>query len=351
MEVRKYQISSEEKQCFAAKIKAAKRIAIAGHKNPDGDCVGSCMGLYHYIKEQYPEKEVEVLLEPIAEKFCFIKDTDKIRQEEGGPYDLFCSLDCSDQERLGSFAHLLDEAPHSMCIDHHFTNRGFGEDRYIYPESSSTCEVLFQLMEEDRIPLESAVSLYMGIVHDTGVFKHSNTTRKTMEIAGALIEKGVRPEHIIDDTFYKKTYIQNQILGRALMESIQMLEGRLIFSIITKKDFVFYGIDSSDLDGVIDQLRVTEGTECALLLYEKEDKVYKVSLRANDLVDVSAIAMEFGGGGHVKAAGCTMEGNPRDIVMNIARRVEAQLEDLQKEKNSVNVARVAHLQAEKKVEQ
>lgn len=343
MEIRKYQISNKEKECFAGMISRAKRIAIAGHINPDGDCVGSCVGLYTYIKEQYPDKEVDVLLEEVSDKFLFLKYSEEVRKEENGPYDLFLSLDCSDLGRLNGYAHLVEDCAHSICIDHHHTNQGFGEVRYIYPESSSTCEVVYQLLEEDRISTECAKALYMGIVHDTGVFKHSNTTRKCMEIAGALIEKGARPEHIIDDTFYKKTYIQNQILGRALMESIQMLDGRLIFSVITRKDFDFYGIQSSDLDGVIDQLRVTEGTECAILLYEKEDGTYKVSLRANDLVDVSTIAMEFGGGGHVKAAGCTMSGNSRDIIMNIAHRVEAQLD----EEEEFRIAHAVNLQAEK----
>lgn len=342
MENRKYQISNKEKECFEALLAGAGSIAIAGHINPDGDCVGSCLGLYTYIKEQYPETVVDVLLEPISDKFSFLKYAGEIRQEERERYDLFLSLDCSDIGRLGRYSVLLEKCIHSVCIDHHYTNQGFGDTRFIYPESSSTSEVIYQLLLEDEISPECASALYMGIVHDTGVFKHSNTTRKCMEIAGALIEKGAHPEHIIDDTFYKKTYLQNQILGRALMESILMLDGKVIFSIITKKDFVFYGIDSSDLDGVIDQLRVTEGIECAILLYEKEDGVYKVSLRANDLVDVSAIAMEFGGGGHVKAAGCTVSGNPRDVVMNIVRRVEEQLDT----NEDYRVVHAVNLQAE-----
>ena len=222
-----------------------------------------------------------------------------------------------------------------ICVDHHFTNQGFGDLQFIVPDASSTCEVLFSMFDWEKISSACAQDLYMGIVHDTGVFKHTNTTRKTMETAGALLEKGIHSEDIIDRTFYKKSYVQNQILGRALMESIVLLHGKVIFSIIRKRDFDFYGINSSDLDGIIDQLRVTEGIECAILLYEKEDGNFKVSMRSNDAVDVSAIAQIFGGGGHIKAAGCTVHGQPRDIVMNITHMVEHQLNESGEKQESI----------------
>ena len=105
----------------------------------------------------------------------------------------------------------------------------------------------------------------------------------------------------------------------------------MIFSVIYQKDFRLFEATSGDLDGVIDQLRVTEGVHVAMLLYEKEDGDFKVSLRSDEYVDVSAIAKEFGGGGHIRAAGCTVSGAMRDIVMNIAHRVESQLDETEKE--------------------
>ena len=318
-------------------LENVKTVGIGGHIRPDGDCIGSCLGLYTYIVEQYPEKEVTLFLEPVQDKFSFLKYADQITQEKkiDGPYDLFFSLDCSDTDRLHDFKGYFEEAKYKICVDHHFTNEGFGDLRFIVPDASSTCEVLFDMFDWDKISLECAQDLYMGIVHDTGVFKHTNTTRKTMETAGALLEKGIHSEDIIDRTFYKKSYVQNQILGRALMESIILLHGKVIFSIVRKRDFDFYGIDSSDLDGIIDQLRVTDGIECAILLYEKEDGNYKVSMRSNDAVDVSAIAKIFGGGGHIKAAGCTVHGQPRDIVMNITHMVEHQLNEQEEKQESI----------------
>lgn len=320
-------VTSQKAELFHRRIEEAERIAISGHINPDGDCVGACLGLYTYILDLHPEKDVDLLLEPVSSKFHFLKYADRIAQEKerGGSYDLYISLDCSDEERLGPFRTYFADAEYKICVDHHISNQGFGDLTFIDAEASSTCEVLYDIFEEEKITFDTAQCLYLGIVHDTGVFKHSNTTRKVMEIAGALIDKGVRPDFIIDETFYKKTYIQNQILGRALMESILLLNGKIIFSAIKKKDMDFYGIDSKDLEGVIDQLRVTEGVECALFLYEKVEGEFKVSMRSNGKVDVRKIAEQFGGGGHVRAAGCTMTGNVRDVVNNLTSYMEQQL--------------------------
>ncbi len=320
---------------LSRRIRDADTIAISGHISPDGDCVGSCLALCTYLRENYPEKTVDVYLEPVNPRFRFLKYADEIIHPDTAEsvgvseltYDLYFSMDCSETERLGFAREFFEKAHYKICIDHHITNQGFGDLTFIRPDASSTCEILFSLLDYNKISVSCAQALYLGIVHDTGVFKHSNTTRETMEAAGALIDKGVKPDRIIDDTFYRKTYIQNQILGRALMESILMMDGYVIFSVIHKKDMNLYGVDSSDLDGIIDQLRVTEGVEVALFLYEKEDQVYKVSMRSNGTIDVSIIARYFGGGGHVRAAGCTMSGKARDVINSITGLIEAQRQE------------------------
>ena len=194
--------------------------------------------------------------------------------------------------------------------------------------ASATCEVLYGQLEEDKITKETAECLYTGIIHDTGVFKHSNTTSRTMAIAGKLMDKGIDFGTIIDGTFYKKTYVQNQILGRALMESIRFLDGRCIVSVVRAKDMEFYGVTSKDLDGIVDQLRITEGVECAIFMYETGIHEFKISMRSNSCLDVSKIAQYFGGGGHVKAAGCTMSGNLYDVINNLSLHIEKQLESI-----------------------
>ena len=146
-----------------------------------------------------------------------------------------------------------------------------------------------------------------------------------MRIAAALMEKGIAFSEIVDRSFYQKTYAQNQLMGRTLMESILLMEGKCIVGIVRQKELDFYGLSAEDLDGIVSQLRNTEGAEVAIFLYETAFQTFKVSLRSKSFVDVSKIAMVFGGGGHVRAAGCTMQGTPYDVINNISLYVEEQI--------------------------
>ena len=148
---------------------------------------------------------------------------------------------------------------------------------------------------------------------------------KTMKIAAELISYGFDFPELIDKTFYEKTYVQNQILGRALLESILFMDGKCIVSMIDKKTMAFYNADSHDLEGIVSQLRSTKGVECAIFLYQTDTLEYKVSLRSNGAVDVAKVASFFGGGGHVRAAGVTMQGTFYDIVNNLSAQIEKQL--------------------------
>ena len=308
-------------------IDQAGKIVILGHVNPDGDCVGSCLAVYNYIKEWDSTKAVTVRLERAPSKFSYLSGFDAIETEAGEEaYDLCICLDSSDEERLGDFKSCFDRSAKTICIDHHITNRGYAQENVIDGHASSACEVVYGQLDESRISKRVAECIYTGIIHDTGVFKYSNTSRKTMEIAGKMMEKGIDFGTIIDGSFYKKTYMQSQILGRALLESITFLDGRCIFSVVRKKDMDFYGVDKSDLDGIVDQLRVIDGIECAIFLYETGIHQFKVSLRSNSIVDVSRIAAYFGGGSHVRAAGCTMSGSVHDVVNNLSAHIAEQLE-------------------------
>ena len=308
-------------------IDQAGKIVILGHVNPDGDCAGSCLAVYNYIKEWDSTKAVTVRLERAPSKFSYLSGFDAIETEAGEEaYDLCICLDSSDEERLGDFKSCFDRSAKTICIDHHITNRGYAQENVIDGHASSAGEVVYGQLDESRISKHVAECIYTGIIHDTGVFKYSNTSRKTMEIAGKMMEKGIDFGTIIDGSFYKKTYMQSQILGRALLESITFLDGRCIFSVVRKKDMDFYGVDKSDLDGIVDQLRVIDGIECAIFLYETGIHQFKVSLRSNSIVDVSRIAAYFGGGGHVRAAGCTMSGSVHDVVNNLSAHIAEQLE-------------------------
>ena len=306
---------------------AAGSIAILGHERPDGDCVGSCLAVWNYLEELYPEKVIQVYLDKPPVKFNYLKHFDSISQDAqtGCVYDLCICLDSGDKARLGAFAVYLDTAQKSLCVDHHITNTGYAQENVVRADASATCEALYDLMDDDRISKAVAECIYTGIIHDTNVFKNSNTTRHTMEVAGRMMEKGIQFGRIIDESFYRKTYLQNQIMGRAILESVSFLDGRCIFSVVKRKDMIFYGVESSDLDGIVDQLRITEGVECAIFLYETENHQYKVSMRSNEIVDVSKVASYFGGGGHIRAAGCTMSGSVHDVINNLSEHIEKQL--------------------------
>jgi len=308
--------------------KDAKRIAISGHIRPDGDCVGSCMGMYLYLKKELPQADIAVYLEKPADIFSCIAETDKILDAKETvseePYDVFIALDCS-SDRLGDAQKIFEKAKKTINIDHHISNKGCGDVNYIVPDASSASELVYDVIDTTKMDEEIAKALYIGIIHDTGVFQYSNTAPKTLQIAAELIKFGFDFPKLIEETFYEKTYVQNQILGRAILESILFMDGKCIVSVINKKLMDFYGVTGKDLDGIINQLRNTKGVECAIFLYELETLTYKVSMRSGGEVDVAKVAQFFGGGGHVRAAGCTMTGTQHDIINNLSAQIALQI--------------------------
>ncbi|WP_251390001.1 DHH family phosphoesterase [Mediterraneibacter agrestimuris] len=309
-------------------LSGKQNVALGGHIRPDGDCVGSCMGLYLYLKEQFPAIQADVYLQPIADCYKLIDETEVLCHEidEKKRYDLFICLDCGDIQRLGFSAPLFENAKQTLCIDHHVSNEAFADENYIVPDASSTSELVYRLLDPDKISKSCAEALYMGMVHDTGVFQYSCTAPETMEAAADLMRKGINGSEIIEKTYYEKTYIQNQILGKALLESMLILDKRVILSYVSRRSLDFFEADPSDLEGIVSQLRQTKGVEAAMFLYEVEPQTYKVSLRSKDSVDVSVIAKYFGGGGHAKAAGFTMKGTVHDVINNVNQQIVLQLD-------------------------
>lgn len=304
----------------------AKRIGIGGHIRPDGDCVGACLSLCMYLKKCLTDAEVKVFLEQPAAIFSEIKGFDEIvcdfpRQE---PFDVFFALDTV-PDRLGEGEKYFREAKKTINIDHHVSNSGSGDVNVMAPLIGSTCEVLYDLMSQDKIDEDIAMALYIGMIHDTGVFQYSNTTPETLRKAAFLISFGFDFPKLIEETFYQRTYVQSQIMGRALMESIRFMDGRCIVSAIDKKTMDFYNVGPKDLDGIVNHLRNIKGVDCAIFMYQTDVLEYKVSLRSTQAVDVAKVASYFGGGGHVRAAGCTMRGTFHDCVNNLSLHIEEQL--------------------------
>lgn len=314
-------------------METAETVAISGHVRPDGDCAGSCLALYRYLKN-HTGAQVSLYLEPLTGALSSLPGAGDVISElaeEIPEVDLFFALDCGDADRLGFSGKVLKKAHRIVCIDHHITNLGFGDANVICPEASSTSEILFELMNEEYIDKELAECLYTGILHDTGVFHHSCTSARTMEIAGKLMEKGLDFPSLIDEGFYQKTHVQNRIMGYCLMESQSLWNGLGVITYLPRKIMHQFGAIPADLGGIIDQLRLTAGVECAIFLYELEQTdAWKVSMRATGDMNVSKVAGFFGGGGHVMAAGCTMNGPIQEVIGKLTEQLQAQLIELGK---------------------
>lgn len=309
-------------------VSGAKRIGISGHVRPDGDCVGACLALWQFLHKNVPQAEVKVLLEEPQEIFQYLKGFDRIISDfpEEEAFDVYFALDCN-EERLGDAVKYFQAAVKTINIDHHVSNTGCGDVNLIRPEIGSTCEVLYDLIGEEYLDKDIAEALYTGMIHDTGVFQYSNTTPETMRKGANLISYGFDFAKLIEETFYQRTYIQSQIMGRALMESIRFMDNQCIVSAITRKIMDFYNVGPKDLDGIVNHLRNIKGVSCAIFMYEADVLEYKVSMRSDEKVDVAKVAVYFGGGGHARAAGCTMRGTFHDCVNNLSLHIAKQLEE------------------------
>lgn len=305
----------------------ASRIGISGHIRPDGDCVGAVLGLQMYLRKCLPEADVRVYLERPADIFREIKGFDEILSDfpDEAAFDVYFVLDCS-ADRIGGAEKYYRAAGKKINIDHHISNPGCGDVNYIKPEVGSTCELIYDLIDADQLDRDLAMAIYIGMIHDTGIFQYSNTTAATMEKGARLITYGFDFPRLIRETFYQKSYVQTQIMGRALMESIRFMDNRCIVSAVDRKTMDFYGAEPKDLDGIVNQLRNIEGIECAVFMYQTDLLEYKVSLRTGESVNAAEVAACFGGGGHARAAGCTMQGTFHDCVNNLSRHIAEQME-------------------------
>lgn len=303
-------------------------ILISAHVNPDGDAVGSTTALAWALKKM--SKNVIVLLEEYGDKYDFLKASEIIKHntediDMSGPV-LFLALDCGDKERLGNFVEEFDNASETVNIDHHMSNTEFAKYNYVY-DKSSTCEIIYEILKEFGIELDGTIakSLYMGILTDTGGFRHSNTTSRTHEVAAELLKEDFSHTELYEELFSNTAYEAMKILGRALEKMELFFDGQVSFSCITEKDMEELGADNTHLGIVIDKLKSIKGVRVAIFLSEKETEEIKVSMRADGTVDICKIAMEFGGGGHFRACGCSILDSMEKAKTIILDKIEKEL--------------------------
>lgn len=308
-------------------LEQANSVAIFGHVRPDGDCAGSTLGLFNYIRDNYPAIDVNVFIERIPESYGIINGANQIVHEyDGRDVDLAFLMDTPSFERVGANgAACFNKAKFTCNIDHHISNPlNLCNVNIVEPDASSASEVLFWHLPIEKVSKNTANSLYLGIVHDTGAFKFSSTSKRTMNAVGELIDKGVDFARIINDTYYTRTYKQTQVTGYVMQNCKLALNGKVVYAFITSEEMEKFGVTAPELGTVVDTLREVGGTEVTIFLYPVNGK-YKISLRSNYIVDVNAVVKSFGGGGHVRAAGGDTDMAPEAAIEKIIALIQDQL--------------------------
>lgn len=291
------------------KIKKANTISIMGHINPDGDCLGSTLALYNYILNIDNKKTVKVYLMEAQKKFNVLSGFDKIchTNSDATIYDLGIICDCSTEDRVKDYYKYFDTAKDKLIIDHHATSTRTDCDVVIEPGAAATCQVMFDLMDEKYIDKKVAECLYVGIAHDSGAFRYDATTPHTLEVATALMKKGISFTELLDNTMYTEKFNQKLLLAKVYERAKFLCKGKVLYSYALMSELKDLNLEKGDLDLCVPNLRQTEGVSLATFAYDVAKNVYKISLRSNtDNIDCSVFAKERGGGGHKRAAGFTV---------------------------------------------
>lgn len=302
---------------------------IAGHVKPDGDCIGAsaAMGL----ALQSLGKRVHVFYDGDTARYGAIAEmvpsitveiAEKATKE---PYALIL-LDLADPERTGAGCFLMEKAIDSLCIDHHVKNGEYARINHIEEGLSSTCEIVYHLLKLAGITITQpmAEALYMGVAFDTGGFRHSYTTGDTYRMAGELVDLGAPCTQIMNHLYHEKHYKEIKILSAVYRKARLYKEG-ILLACMESKDFLKLGATPEDAENVIGSLAEVAEAEVVVYMKEVEPEVFRVSLRSKDYVDVAAVARTFGGGGHVRASGCTIKESALLTKMQLLKTIKEQM--------------------------
>lgn len=298
------------------------------HVNPDGDAYGSTLGMAHLL--QAMGKRFTIANEdPVVDKFYFLPMSEKIQlsSEFARSFSHVIVLDCGDIRRLGESAALLSDDAEILNIDHHKTNDLFGKANLVDLEAAATSQIVFHLAKHLQIDLDTdgAICLYTGILTDTGGFRYSNTTVEVHQIAAVLLDAGINPFEISDRVLETLTWNQVQLTREALGSLQRDESGKVAWLSVTRSLLNRLGASDEDAEGLVSYARNVQGVEVGILFREKEDGSIKVSLRSKYRVDVGEIALFFGGGGHARAAGCTMQGPAEQVQQQVLAKVREAL--------------------------
>lgn len=303
-------------------IKSANRVAVISHINPDGDAAGSSLALSLALKKL--GKEVDVYLhEGVPEVYSFLKDSETVlKKSKLKQYDAAVALDCGDLDRLGDFAAVFDSAKVKINIDHHITNSKFAEFNHVEEHASSTGEIIYRTIKMAGVEMDKDIAecLYIAVATDTGGFRYSNTSSICMQVAADLINYDIDVAEISRKVFDTVSYNKVRLMGMAI-ESLEMTAGgKIAIMSITSEQKESINAQSEDFDGIVNIGRSIAGVEASAFFLEKRKGEIKVNLRSNSYVDLSEIVLKFSGGGHKRAAGCTINGASMDEAKNIIKK-------------------------------
>ena len=302
-----------------ALLKSRDNILILTHRNPDGDTLGSGFALLRALRDMGKRARL-INADPIPKKFSFLCDG---IVEEDFAEEFVVSVDVAERKLLGeSFAEKYGDKV-DLAIDHHETSRLFAEKTYCESDSASCCEIVYLLIKAMDTPVtkEIADCIYTGCSTDTGCFKYSNVTPRTHRIAAELIEAGADHSRINVRMFETKA-MGDFMLQKMCLDTLEIFgEGKVAVISVTKDMLDECGVDKSALDAIKPITRQIEGVEIGITLKEERDGVIGVSVRTGESCDASAICAHFGGGGHMRAAGCEVKGTMEEALEKIKKYI------------------------------
>ena len=306
-------------------INAAKTVLVVGHVRPDGDCVGSVLAMRH-ICEKLGKIADGVCDSDKPEAYAFLPEYEYFCAPRYKQYDLFISVDCATESRLGEYRAFLDSAKNSINIDHHATNPGYGKINYIDGDACSTCYILFNMFKdvEGMLDGDAAAMLYTGLSTDTGHFMHSNTTEEVFRTAAELCGYGIDVAALNRSLYCNNAFNKVMLTARALGGIVLYEGGKIALMNISLKDLQDCGCTSADTEGLINNASAIAGVGIAISMCEQPGSLYRVSFRSA-AADVAAAAAKFGGGGHKLAAGCMISGNRYDVLEKVVAAATAAL--------------------------
>ncbi|MBO9609541.1 MAG: bifunctional oligoribonuclease/PAP phosphatase NrnA [Paenibacillaceae bacterium] len=303
---------------------------VVSHVTPDGDAVSSTLAA-GLMLQQLGKRYVMINEGNSPRKFDYLSGYESIVNYSATAVDRtfanVISVDCADFKRVGTVSKLFANEVSLLNIDHHPTNDAFGSANLLRFDAAATAEILYDLAYEigARWTKELSDCIYTGLLTDTGGFRYANTTPKVLQIASEMLQYGVNGNELADHLLEKLSYSHVALLRKALTSLAFTDDKRIAWVQVSAADIEEAQASNEDLEGLVNYPRNIEGVEVGLLFKQVVPDRYKVSMRSAGLVDVSAIAKSFGGGGHVRAAGCTLVGELSEIVDRVVTAVAKEL--------------------------